>query len=209
MAYKLIAFDFDGTLANSFPFFMSVFGSLADAHGFRRVSPEEAHSLRGVDARSVMRHVGLPLWKFPRVALQFKTMMAAQIDSIALFEGVGAMLRALSANGLTLAIVSSNSEENVRSVLGDLSDLISHYACGISVLGKRQHLAQLRKRSGDSAREMLYVGDELRDIEAARAEGIPFGAVAWGYTHFSALLAESPDEAFAQIEDVLARLLIR
>jgi len=37
MSYRLAIFDFDGTLADSWPFFMSVFNEIADQHGFRRV----------------------------------------------------------------------------------------------------------------------------------------------------------------------------
>ena len=37
MTYRLAIFDFDGTLADSFPFFLSVFNTIADRHGFRRI----------------------------------------------------------------------------------------------------------------------------------------------------------------------------
>ncbi|MDQ8022583.1 MAG: HAD hydrolase-like protein [Moraxellaceae bacterium] len=204
MIYRVVAFDFDGTLADTFPFFMKVFNTLADAHGFRRVGHDEAEALRGRDARDIMKHVGLPLWKFPRVALQFKAMMAAEIDGIALFDGVGDMLKALEAHGVTLAIVSSNSEANVRRVLGEHATRIAHYACGASLLGKRQHLRELRRLGPWRAAETLYVGDELRDAEAAQAEGMAFGAVAWGYTRFEALRATSPQESFASVADITA-----
>lgn len=43
MRYRLVLFDFDGTLADAFPFFLSVFNTIADRHGFKRLfenSPE-------------------------------------------------------------------------------------------------------------------------------------------------------------------------
>lgn len=204
MRYRLVAFDFDGTLADTFPFFVKVFNTLADAHGFRRVGKDEAESLRGKDARDVMKHVGLPLWKFPRVALQFKTMMAAEIEGITLFDGIADMLQTLHAHGVVLAIVSSNAESNVRRVLGPQAALISHYACGAALLGKRQHLRELLRHGPWRSSEMLYVGDELRDAEAARAEDVAFGAVAWGYTRFDALQAVGPQASFARVADIVA-----
>ena len=50
-AFELAVFDFDGTLADSFPFFASVYNALADRYGFRRVSAEEVTERRGCDAR--------------------------------------------------------------------------------------------------------------------------------------------------------------
>lgn len=198
MKYALVAFDFDGTLADTFPFFMAAFGTLADAHGFRRVRADEVDMLRGYEARAILRHVGLPLWKFPRVAMQFRAMMAARIGEISLFEGVAPVLHALADAGLRVAIVSSNAEENVRQVLGPaLAARVAEFACGVSLLGKRHTLGRLRARYRLPGEAMLYVGDELRDIDAARAAGVRAGAVAWGYTRFDALLAHAPDEAFA------------
>ncbi len=205
MKYKLIAFDFDGTLADSFPFFVEVFGTLADAHGFRRIHHDEIDTLRGYDARRLMRHVGLPLWKFPQVGMHFKSLMADSITRIKLFEGIGAVLQQLAQSDVTLAVVSSNSIENVRAVLGDYSECIDRFECGIDLFGKRHKLRHLRVASGLQRHEMLCIGDELRDIEAARAEKLPCGAVGWGYARFDVLLAQSPDEAFASVAE-LARL---
>lgn len=204
---KLVIFDFDGTLADSFPFFMQVFNTLADTHGFRRVGEDELEALRGMEAGAIMRHVGLPLWKFPRVGMQFKAMMAAEISRIPLFDGVPQMLQALHDGGMSLAIVSSNSEENVRGVLGASAGCIACYTCGASLLGKRHHLRDLRRTTGFAAREMLYIGDELRDQEAADAEGIAFGAVTWGYTRPDALRARSPAFVFERVADIPALLL--
>jgi phosphoglycolate phosphatase len=204
--YRLIAFDFDGTLADSFPFFIEVFGTLADAHGFRRIDHADLDTLRGYDAKRLMRHVGLPLWRFPQVGLHFKSLMAANISRIPLFDGVDAMLQGLAACGVTLAVVSSNSLENVRAVLGASASHITHFECGVDLFGKRHKLRQLLRGAGLKPQQMLYVGDELRDCEAARAEGVPFGAVAWGYSRFDSLLAQAPEEAFGGVGEVAARL---
>lgn len=207
MKYKLIAFDFDGTLADSFPFFMSVFDSLADTHGFLRIDRNDLHNLRGHDARALMRHVGLPLWKFPQVGMDFKARMAASIDRIALFEGVTEMLQTLHARGMRLAVVTSNSRENVVAVLGaQNAALIDDFECGVSLFGKRHKLRQLLKHSGLQGKQMLYVGDELRDAEAARDESLAFGAVAWGYARFDVLQAQSPAMQFACVADIVAQL---
>ncbi len=157
MRYKLIIFDFDGTLADSFPFFVSTLDRLAERHGFKRVGSAELETLRGYDFRQLMKHIGLPLWKLPMVTKDFNGLMAREIARISLFEGAGDLLRALSERGITLALVSSNAYENVRRVLGDENgDMIRYYECGASIFGKPAKLKKVLRKSGIPA-SMLYL----------------------------------------------------
>lgn len=204
--YELLIFDFDGTLADSFPFFLDVFDTLADAHGFRRLERERLDVLRHYDLRQMMQHVGLPRWKLLPVGVHFRSLMAQNISRIQLFEGMREFLRAAAAKGVQLAIVSSNSEENVRMVLGGDAALIRHYECGVALFGKRRRLRHVLRCSGVAPDKVLCLGDEVRDIEAAHGAGLDFGAVAWGYTAPQALQARAPRHVFATIADMEAML---
>ncbi|GAB3951205.1 HAD-IA family hydrolase [Spirosoma harenae] len=203
MNYKLIIFDFDGTLADSFPFFQRTLNTLADLYGFKRIEPEEIDSLRGLDVRQMMKHVGMPAWKMPFVANKFIRLMATSIHQIQLFDGVSNLLKQLSDMGVQLAIVSSNSEENIRHVLGTQNAaLISHYGCGTSVLGKSRKFRKLVAKSGFSPSDILCIGDEIRDMEAAKQEGMAFGAVTWGYTRIDAFKSYPDIALFHTINDI-------
>src|SRR4029453_12213156 len=154
---------------------------MAEKHGFKRIETSEVDTLRGYNARQIMEHLGVPAWKLPRIGIDMRRLMAEEIQQICPFAGLGAMLRGLSDRGVALAVVTSNAYDNVRRVLGDEhAALISYYECGASLFGKRGKLRRVLKQSGVRPGESIFVGDEIRDIEAARAEGIPFGAVAWG-----------------------------
>lgn len=208
MRYRLAIFDFDGTLADSFPWFLSVVNHLADEHGFRRIEEHEIESLRGQAARQIVAHLGVPAWKLPRVAHGMRQHMARDIGQIPLFPGVDRLLQGLAARGVRLAVVTSNSIENVRQVLGPgNAKLIQHYACGASMFGKRVKLRAVLRDSGVPAAGAIAIGDEVRDLEAARTEGIAFGAVAWGYTHPEALHAHDPEETFSSLEEILEKLV--
>lgn len=205
MRYRLAIFDFDGTLADSFPWFLSVVNVLADEHGFRRMEEHEVETLRGQGARQIVAHMRLPAWKMPRVAHHMRQLMARDAGRITLFPGVDGLLRELAGRGVRLAIVTSNSVDNVRQILGSESAaLIHHYACGASMFGKRPKLRAVLRSSGVPAAEALCIGDEVRDLEAARAEGIAFGAVTWGYTRPEALRALHPEEVFESVEAILS-----
>lgn len=207
MKYPLVIFDFDGTLADSFPFFAGVVNSLADRFGFRRIEESEHSSLRRFSAGEMIRHVGLPIWKLPSISRHYHALMAQSIHEIRLFEGVDRELESLAAAGVSLGVVTSNSDENVRAVLGPAAALVSQYECGVSLFGKPSKIGRILRRSGLASRTVLYVGDEIRDLEAARRARVAFGAVAWGYTDFQALRERSPDEVFERVSEISSKLL--
>jgi phosphoglycolate phosphatase len=207
-AYTLAAFDFDGTLADTLPWFDGVIDDVAQRYGFRQASAAEKAMLRHRDARQIMAYLGIPLWKAPAIMTHMRKLMDEQAAEIAVFPGMAGQLQALKANGIRLALVSSNSSGNVRRVLGDtLAGLFDHYECGVDLFGKSAKLKRLRRHHVNDGR-MILVGDELRDIQAARDARVDAGAVAWGYNHIDALRTAQPDLVFMGVEDI-ARLLVQ
>ncbi|MCX7309675.1 MAG: HAD hydrolase-like protein, partial [Afipia sp.] len=203
MNYRLALFDFDGTLADSFTWFSRVVNDAADKFGFRRIAPQDFDMLRGKGAREIIAHLGMPFWKMPAIARFMRARKAADIASIGLFDGAADMLGQVREAGLTLAIISSNSEANVRAVLGpQTAALIRHYGCGASIFGKTAQFKKALRQTGVSTAHTLAIGDELRDIDAARAAGIAFGAVAWGYTLPDALQAQQPHFLFGTMNEI-------
>lgn len=204
--YRLAIFDFDGTLADTFPFFLSVFNRIADRHGFDRIDTSNVEALRHYSARKMMKHVRMPAWKLPVASKSFIDLMRQSTDGLALFDGIADALRALHAAGVRLAVVSSNSEDNVRRVLGpQLAALVADFDCGMSIFGKTARIRKVLKRARLAAHEAIYIGDQDTDAEAAQALGMAFGAVHWGYAPIEALRKNGPQAEFAVPAD-LARL---
>lgn len=135
--------------------------------------------------------------------------MASKADQISLFKDVPQMLQKLSDQGISLAIVTSNSVDNVTRILtNDLVQFIDYFECGTSLFSKQKRLKNiLRKVSNVKTNEIIYIGDEIRDMDAASAVGISFGAVCWGYTHAEALMARAPTLIFSQIDDITEKLI--
>jgi phosphoglycolate phosphatase len=197
MRYRLAIFDFDGTLADSFPFFLSVFNRIADEHGFRRIDHAHVERLRHYGTREMMREVGMPAWKLPLAAASFKTLMRENAGQVRLFPQVDHVLRALARDNVKLTIVSSNAEDNVRQVLGpELSPLISQYECGMSIFGKTARIRKVLKRAAMAPDAALYIGDQTTDADAARRAGVAFAAVHWGYAPIEALRKVAPEHEF-------------
>jgi len=207
MKYKLIIFDFDGTLADTFPFVLNIVDQVTDKFKLKKIDGNEIEMLRSFDARKIIKHLEIPLWKVPKIAHYAQTLLAKEIHRMYLFEGIEQLLQNLSDEGIKLAIVTSNTYENVCQVLGAKNAaLIQYYECGVPVFGKQSKLKKILKKSGIPAVDAFCIGDEIRDIQAAQKVKIPFGAVAWGFTKLEAFQAHSPSEMFASVAEIAEKI---
>ena len=150
-----------------------------------------------------MELVGMPAWKLPFVAKSFISLMKQNAASISLFEQVGDTLFHLANHGVTLAIVTSNSYDNVSQILGAANTkLIRHFECGMSIFGKPARIRKVLKKAGVQSHEAIYIGDQVTDLEAARKVNVPFGAVPWGYGTIESLREHSPEEEFDSVSAI-------
>jgi phosphoglycolate phosphatase len=207
MPYSLAIFDLDGTLVDSFPWFLRTINDVADRFGFRRVGDEDVEGLRQASTREILSRLEVPLWKLPAIARHARRLKALAAAEISLFAGVETMLRTLAGSGVQLALVTSDSEANAREKLGPTAALFAHFDCSASIFGKPAKFRRVIRRAGVAPGKVIAIGDEVRDIEAARAVGIACGAVCWGYAAPAALRALAPDLVFERIDDIAPVLL--
>ena len=210
MPPALVIFDLDGTLADSYPWFLRHVNGVADRFGFRRITDDDVEALRHAPSRDILRRLDVPLWKLPAIARHMRRLKAASLADIALFPGVDTMLRTLAEGGVRLALVSSDHEANARVQLGDANAaLFSDFACGAALFGKPAKFRRVLKRAGIESARAVAIGDEVRDIEAARSAGIACAAVTWGYAAPAALRAQRPDLLFERMDEIAPALLSR
>ena len=197
-------FDFDGTLSDSGDWFLSVVDDLARRFRFRKVEPHEVEMLRHRSSREVIEFLGISRWKLPLIARHLRRLVGRNAHQIELFPGTPDLLERLAATGVRIALVTSNSEANARSILGpEHAARIDYYACGSSLFGKAPKFRKVLRKMGIAAREALAIGDETRDIDAAREVGMRAGSVLWGYASEEVLTAHRPDTTFRTPEQIL------
>jgi phosphoglycolate phosphatase len=205
--YRLAIFDFDGTLADSLPWFRASFQDMIARFDLAAVGDDEIEGLRAMSAREIMARLNVSMWQLPAIVSDMRKRKLAAASEIALFDGVPAMLAELRRLGIKTAIVSSDSEASVRHVFGPTAALVSSFDCGAALFGKHWKFRRVAKRLGARPDEAICIGDEIRDIEAAKAAGMDSGAVAWGYALPGALQAAGPTHLFGSIEEMTEKVV--
>jgi len=207
MPYSLVIFDLDGTLADSFPWFKRHLNTVARRYRFRAVDEADIEMLRHASTREILDYLEVRWWKIPLIARHMRKLKTAHAASIPLFDGVETMLTTLATSGIRLALVSSDTEANAREKLGPSATLFSDFDCSASIFGKARKFRRVVKRAGVDPQETIAIGDETRDIEAARVAGIACGAVTWGYAAQQALRDREPNLVFERMEEIAAALI--
>lgn len=205
LPYQLVIFDFDGTLADTYPWFLSIFDELAIRYKLPRLEQSALEALRKVDIRYISRKYKIPVWKMTRMGAHLKKRMSSEIERIQLVGGMQGVIDGLKAMGVRMAVVSSNAEGNVRQVLGEQNEpYFEAFECGVKLFGKKAKFEKILRRTGVAPQRVLSLGDEVRDLRASRQAGISFGAVTWGYADPETLRSHAPDALFEHPDEILA-----
>jgi len=204
---KLLIFDFDGTIADTFDAGVTILNKLADEFGFRALHPKELERARDMRTSQLMKFLGIPARKMSRIARRGSEELHACIHSIQPLPGMPEALRELQALGFSLGIITSNTELNVQIFLRSHElELFDFVRCSSKLLGKARMIRSVIRRQHVRAADILFVGDETRDIEAAKKAGIRIAAVTWGYNSRRSLESMKPDFVFENPSELVALL---
>ncbi len=191
---KMLIFDFDGTIADTFQQTMLITNILSDEFNFKKVYPHEVELLKGKTVQEVIRHLNVPILKIPNIVAKARSELHKQINSIEPVDGLNEILSLLKQAGVQMGILTTNSQKNVEYFLKTNNLEIFDFIHSTSrVWGKNHGLRKLMSEQKLAPEEILYIGDETRDIEAAKKEGIKVVAVTWGYNSHALLERFDPD----------------
>ncbi len=208
MAYQTIIFDFDGTLADTLEESRQIFNRLAPDYKLREVTIEELPSLRHFSLKELLDHLKIPKRRVPGLIARGTSMMRGNITKLALINGLDEIIPQLRERCDAFGVLTSNAPANVDLFLR-AKGLRSHFnfiSSTSKLTGKAKHLRAIRKTFSLKSEEMLYVGDEIRDIKASKKAGIPVAAVTWGFNSPEALTAETPEHLISSPDQLLSLL---
>lgn len=188
--YDAVFFDLDGTLADTAPDLAAAANRLVVEHGmppvaYEKLRPVASHGARGLIGAAFGKRPEDP--EFPALRDTFLSYYEADIAvHTRLFEGMDDVLAKLEADGVPWGIVTNKiarfTVPLVRAI--GLTPRASAVVSGDTTAHAKPHPAPLlyaAELSGVTAARCLYVGDDLRDIQAGKAAGMATIAAAYGY----------------------------
>lgn len=189
-----IIFDFDGTLADTFPLIVDVSYKLSPRT--KRLPEQKLRELRRLPLLVALLRLGIPWLYVPRLAMSTRSHLRDSMLDAEPFEGIPGMMQTLHAQGHRLFILSSNYPENIRLFL-------THHRLGNCVSGiegvywatawtKASALKAMIKKYKLNPRSCYHVGNETLDIKAANRAGIRGIAVTWSGYDIKALERAKP-----------------
>ncbi|GAA0344830.1 HAD family hydrolase [Bacillus carboniphilus] len=191
---KSVLFDFDGTLVDSKKVFINVFNKLADKYKFDKLKWDDVEAIRKMPIIERAKKLNFPMHKLPLMANDFSRHFKQNMNQVLLVDGIRQLLSDLKKKGYMIAIISSNDEKNIRQFLqAHQINQIDEIMCSSLIFGKDKMIKKYLKSNRLSPNEVIYVGDEARDIVACRKSGIQVIWVEWGYDAKELIEKEKPD----------------
>ncbi len=201
---KLIIFDFDGTLADSFELLVTSYNKIALKYGVNLIDDHDKKAMRDQGPKEVLKKLGVSKIQLPFIVRHLRKEMMEHINDVHPFEGIKEMLFSLGKN-YHLGIMTTNSVTNVTHFLAahELEDTIKFIMSDIGPFGKTKVLKTLISNYKVSPENILYIGDELRDGTAAQQAGVLFGAVTYGFNSEKALRKIEPAFIVHSTKDIV------
>ncbi len=192
---KTILFDFDGTLANTLKTVVEIYNKVAPEYNCKTVELEDVSRLQAMTISHLMKEQGISHITLAILLVRVRKELHINIDHVKPFFGIEEQLQTLKKMGYQLGIMSSNSQKNVHTFLesNNMKHLFDFVHTSKNIFGKHTAIKRIISNLSLQTNDVVYVGDETRDIEACKKIGVKIAAVSWGYNLPEVLQAMQPD----------------
>lgn len=196
---KNIIFDFDGTLANSLPVVVDIAESLLN----QPISKDQIVRYQNMTIKQILKEARIPLYKVPGLLVKARPLLQKRMHEVKIFSGLDKEIRQL-AKDYNLFVVSSNSVSIINTFLqaNGLDGYFKNVYGNVGIFSKAQAIKKVTKREGINLSQAIYVGDEVRDIEAAKKIKLPIISVVWGYNGRAILESYKPNFLATKVSDI-------
>ncbi len=187
---KVIIFDFDGTILDALPILLKNMKKLCKEFNLKNIEFDE--KMRDKTLKEIIKELKIPFYKIPAYAGKLKESIKPELKKGKIFPGMEKVISGLRKK-CVVGILSSNLKETVKYVLDKNKIKVDFIYSDKSIFGKHIILKRLLKKKNFSKKEVIYIGDEIRDVEASKKTGIKMIAVSWGFNSEKALKKAKAD----------------
>jgi len=201
---KVILFNFNGTITNTKFLAIDMYNEIAEKQGYKRILEEDVSYLSTLSIRDRCKVLNLPIYKMPLVGIAIKRRSQKYISNLKPVDGIKETLELLKKEGYKLGFTTSNNQNVISEFLINNSINIFDYSqFSFSPLSKSKDISSFLKKYDLKTEEVVYVGDELRDIKAAKRNGLFCVAVSWGFDSVELLNTGHADKVIATPKEIL------
>ena len=205
MAYKCVIFDFDGTLADTELQVFTLYNEMAEKYKFKKITREELEQIKELNFGEILNIVDIPLYRIPKMIREGQRRLKEEKHLIQAFKPhIKDFVTELTHETEVCGIITSNLKSTVNSFLRKYAIHNSFkFVISSALLSKEKKILKVAKKYKFDISEILYIGDETRDIEACHRAGVDVVAVDWGYNSLAALKRCNPTYTVSSLEDIL------
>ncbi|MGE5391586.1 MAG: HAD-IA family hydrolase [Deltaproteobacteria bacterium] len=201
---KYIVFDFDGTLVDSLDIIITGYNQMAAKYRSKQILPEDLFMLKGMTIAERCKFLSFRLYMFPLAALDIYRLYRQSLKDLHFYTGMKDLLIDLHERGFRLGVISTNSEHNIREFMSRNGiDFIDDMHCSNNIFGKDKDIKKFLKANKLQKSEMIYVGDEVRDIVACKKNGVKVIWVSWGYDDIENVKKVNPDYVVDSPDEII------
>ncbi len=207
MQKSLLIFDFDGTIADTLLVALDILNELGEDFDFPPIDRKLFVELKQKTVPELVQLSGLSWFQLPGLLRKARGRFKAHLAEVYPVPGMPEVLTQLKEEGFRLGILTSNTKEGVQAFLEahDLA-LFEFIQAPDSLFGKAKIIRKILSHEALKPSEVIMIGDELRDIEAAQKAGIDSIAVTWGFNTEGVLVQAQPSYVVRQPTELLPLL---
>lgn len=193
MKYKCVIFDFDGTLANTENVIFRVYNEIAKKYGYKEITHDYIDELKHQPIHNIIKDLGVPYLKVFSLIKKGQKLMKEYHKSMDPYEeDLKETLKILKSKLSYMGIISSNSKKNINTFLKNEKIDTMDFIISSPLFSKEIKINKLKKKLKLKDEDILYVGDEVRDIVSAKKANIDIASVTYGYNTKEYLSSEHP-----------------
>jgi len=206
MKIKNVIFDFDGTIADTSKLFLNIVKTITKEFDIN-VNGEKFDNFeqyKNMTIKQIRKRHNINFFMGLKILKRGQEEYDKEVQNIKIFKEVKSLLYELNSRNYKIGILSSNSVENIEKVLEKENiNIIRYVYSSKRLFGKATVLKKILKEQGMERKDTIYIGDEVRDVEAAKKANILSGAVTWGLNGKEILENSNPDYIFEVPEDII------